>query len=99
MHTARELASKVRDQNIVTYECSELIGKLKGKNLTLKYSSRTGHPNDPLPLIPSKEKTGLIAYVDVNKSAKGKGVEFALILPICSRYFQLPIAAYKRVSV
>jgi beta-N-acetylhexosaminidase len=33
-----------------------------------------------LPLIPSKEKTGLIACVGVDKSARGKGVGLALLV-------------------
>jgi beta-N-acetylhexosaminidase len=33
-----------------------------------------------LPLMPSKEKTGLIATVGVDKSARGKGVGLALMV-------------------
>jgi beta-N-acetylhexosaminidase len=33
-----------------------------------------------LPLMPSKEKTGLIAAVGVDKSARGKGVGLALVV-------------------
>ncbi len=33
-----------------------------------------------LPLMPSKEKTGLIAAVGVDKSARGKGVGLALMV-------------------
>ena len=33
-----------------------------------------------LPLVPSKERTGLIAAVGVDKSARGKGVGLALVV-------------------
>lgn len=33
-----------------------------------------------LPLMPSKEKTGLIAAVGVDESARGKGVGLALVV-------------------
>ena len=33
-----------------------------------------------MPLVPSKEKTGLIAAVGVDKSARGKGVGLALLV-------------------
>lgn len=33
-----------------------------------------------LPLVPSKEKTGLIAAVGVDESARGKGVGLALVV-------------------
>lgn len=33
-----------------------------------------------LPLVPSKEKTGLIAAVGIEESARGKGVGLALVV-------------------
>ncbi|KAI5462791.1 hypothetical protein BGZ63DRAFT_173908 [Mariannaea sp. PMI_226] len=51
-----------------------------GWTLMCSHSAILSHAFSFLPLMPSKEKTGLIAAVGVDKSARGKGVGLALVV-------------------